>query len=53
MTVQNGKSTATSTPLWQFEQQVRNDPRWDQTDNAKQSAASLVMQIGKAWGFEQ
>lgn len=52
VTVQNGKSTASSTPLWQFEQQVRQDPRWWSTDNAHSQVADILTQIGKDWGFE-
>lgn len=52
ITTSNGSSTATTTPLWQFEQQVRSDPRWKYTDNANASAADLAMQIGRNWGFE-
>lgn len=39
------------TPLWQFQQQLRADPRWDKTDNAKQSAYSMVAGLGKSFGF--
>lgn len=38
-------------PLWQFQNQLRGDPRWQQTDNAKQSAYSMVASLGKEWGF--
>lgn len=40
-----------STPLWQFEQQVRQDPRWQFTDNAKQTVASALVHIGNDFGF--
>lgn len=45
----NGQPVAT--PLWQFQQQLRADPRWAQTDNARQSMAQAVTQIGKTFGF--
>jgi hypothetical protein len=48
--VQKGQQP-TATPLWQFEQQVRSDPRWDKTQNAIQSAAGVAMQLGKDWGM--
>lgn len=51
VTTVNGKSTVTSTPLWQFEQQVRSDPRWGNTDNAHQAVSSFLTQIGHDWGF--
>lgn len=38
-------------PLWQFQNQLRADPRWQQTDNAKATAYSLVASLGKQWGF--
>lgn len=41
----------TATPLWQFEQQVRSDPRWDRTLNAKQATAQALTDLGKDWGF--
>lgn len=40
-----------SMPIWQFENMVRNDPRWQFTDNARQSMASMALQLGQAWGF--
>lgn len=40
-----------TTPLWQFEQQLRQDPRWQYTDNAKSATASALTDLGKAWGF--
>lgn len=40
-----------TTPLWQFEQQLRQDPRWQYTDNARSSTASLLTQLGKDWGM--
>lgn len=47
-----GKSTIPQqTPLWEFENQVRQDPRWQYTDNAKQSVADTLASFGQAWGF--
>lgn len=40
-----------SMPLWQFENTVRQDPRWQYTNNAKQNAASMLLQLGQSWGF--
>lgn len=42
---------ATAVPLWQFQDQLRADPRWQQTDNARSTAYSLVHQLGTDWGF--
>lgn len=38
-------------PLWQFEQQLRKDPRRDKTKGAVNEAYSAVRQIGQDWGF--
>lgn len=46
-----GSTTPTQVPLWQFEQQVRSDPRWQYTQNAHQDVSNLALQIGKDWGF--
>lgn len=40
-----------TTPLWQFEQQLRQDPRWQYTDGAKSATASMLTQLGKDWGY--
>ncbi len=47
-----GKTNPTLTPLWQFEDQVRADPRWGFTNNAHAAMASQTMQIGRNFGFE-
>lgn len=40
-----------TTPLWQFEQQLKQDPRWDRTNNAKSATAGMLSQLGQAWGY--
>lgn len=40
-------------PLWQFQQQLKADPRYDQTTQAKSDAFSTLSQIGKDFGFTQ
>lgn len=42
----------TATPLWQFENQVRADPRWAYTSNAHQATATTLLQLGSDFGFE-
>jgi len=37
--------------VYQFEQSVRNDPRWLQTNNAHQSMETTALQIAKDFGF--
>jgi hypothetical protein len=39
------------TPLWQFQNQLRQDPRWQQTNNAKNAAFDVLAKIGQDWGF--
>jgi hypothetical protein len=43
--------TSTVKPLWAFEQDLKNDPRWDKTKNAVNSAYDQAMRIGRDWGF--
>lgn len=38
-------------PLWQFEKDLRQDPRWKQTKNAQDLAANSGTDILKAWGL--
>ena len=38
-------------PMWQFEQTVRQDPAWQQTNNARDYYTGIVHQIGKDFGF--
>lgn len=37
--------------LWQFEQQIRDDPRWATTQNARQTTAQTLQAIGKTFGM--
>lgn len=37
--------------LWEFEQDLRKDPRWATTQNARQTAAQTATAIGKAFGM--
>jgi tail lysozyme len=46
-----GKSTATSTPLYQFEQTLRADPRWAKTQNATDTMSTSLVHIGRDFGF--
>lgn len=39
------------TPVWQFEQQLKQDPAWTQTKNAQQTMESMLGQVGKSFGF--
>lgn len=51
VTTVNGKSSATTTPIWQFEQQLRSDPRWATTQNARDTVSSALVHIGNDFGF--
>lgn len=39
------------TSMWDFQQQLKQDPRWGTTQNAKNAAADVVAKIGQDWGF--
>lgn len=45
------KATSTLTPVWQFEQQLRSDPRWQFTKNSRDTVSSALVHIGQDWGF--
>lgn len=51
-TAQDG-ATQQAMPLYQFEQQLKNDPRYDKTDQARTDAYSTLAQVGKDFGFVQ
>lgn len=38
-------------PLWQFERQLKNDPRWDKTKQARTAAFETIHQIGRDFGL--
>lgn len=48
-----GKGTESNgtMPIYQFQQKLREDPRWKFTDNAISSTGTLLEKIGKDWGF--
>jgi hypothetical protein len=47
----NQAANYSATPLWQFEQQVRADPRWAQTQNARDTMSTALVKIGQDFGF--
>lgn len=51
LTTRDPDGTAKAMPLWQFERQLKDDPRWDRTKQARNEAFSLVSQIGRDFGF--
>lgn len=40
-----------ATPLWKFEQQAKQDPRWGVTANARNEVDSIANRIGRDFGF--
>ncbi|MEU1880321.1 hypothetical protein ABZ470_23695 [Streptosporangium sp. NPDC020072] len=46
---QTGKSELK--PLWQFEEELKKDPRWLKTNNARESLNGVAHNILKDWGF--
>lgn len=54
MTVKPAAGTASSgsqMPLWQFENEVRNDPLWRKTNNARESMMTVAHQVAKDFGL--
>ena len=47
----NAQGVKVATPLWQYEQQVRNDPRWQFTNNSKDTVSQALVQLGADFGF--
>jgi len=40
-----------SKPLWQFESDLRSDPRWQFTNNARDTVDSLSLKVLRDWGM--
>lgn len=38
-------------PIWQFEKELRTDPRWEYTNNARDTIDSLSLKVLRDWGF--
>lgn len=50
-TVDPATKLRAATPIWQFEDQVRQDPRWQYTQNAKDTMSTALVKIGHDFGF--
>jgi hypothetical protein len=50
-TVDPKTGSQTAMPLWQFTRQLKDDPRYDQTDGARKDAYTALGKIGAAFGF--
>lgn len=48
----NGQGVPTQMPLWQFAQNLRQDPAWKQTQNAQNSIMQTAKQVLSDFGFQ-
>jgi hypothetical protein len=46
-----GAEGGSQMPLWQFENEVRNDPLWRKTNNARESMMTVARQVAKDFGM--
>jgi len=46
-----GMQPGTQYPLWQFENDLRSDPLWKQTNNARESMFGVAHQVAKDFGL--
>lgn len=46
-----GGAAGTQMPLWQFENEVRADPLWRKTNNARESMMTVARQVAKDFGL--
>ncbi len=51
LTQRNPDGSATSQPLWAFERQLKDDPRYDKTKQARTEAYEMLQQVGRDFGF--
>lgn len=51
MQSQGGDGQPTTMPMWQFEQQLRNDPRWAKSDDAKNGLGGEAQSILNTFGL--
>jgi len=49
--VPNAVGARVAVPLWQYEQQVRSDPRWQFTNNSRDTVSSALVRLGADFGF--
>lgn len=46
-----GAEAGSQMPLWQFENEIRNDPLWRKTNNARESMMTVARQVAKDFGL--
>lgn len=51
LAVKGADGAQATKPMWEFVRDLKSDPRWDKTDNAKQEAYGVLNQLGSAFGF--
>jgi hypothetical protein len=51
LTARDDKGQPTTMPLWQFENSVRSDPQWLQTNNARESLMQSTHQVLQNFGL--
>jgi hypothetical protein len=51
LTDRDEKGVPRTQPLWQFERQLKDDPRWDKTQGAHNQTYDMLARIGQDWGF--
>lgn len=51
MRVKQPGAESAAMPLWQFENEVRNDPLWRKTNNARESMMTIAHQVAKDFGM--
>jgi hypothetical protein len=49
--VKAGQESGSQMPLWQFENEVRADPLWRKTNNARESMMTVARQVAKDFGL--
>jgi hypothetical protein len=50
-TTMNADGTSSPMPIWQYEQSLKQDPRWAFTNNAREDVNGMLHQIGRDFGF--
>lgn len=48
---QAGAQAGTQMPLWEFENEIRNDPLWRKTNNARESMMTVARSVARDFGL--
>jgi hypothetical protein len=49
--VKAGQEPGSQMPLWQFENEIRDDPLWRKTNNARESMMTVARQVARDFGL--